>query len=811
MSETSIGGISWQVDADTTPAVNSVKAVEVQVNKAEKSLKKLDSATKKTADETKKMSSKIDSASSSVSNLSNQNIKLTKTSVSVNSAVSGMSRRAGMAGIQFQQLIGQIQGGQSAMVALSQQSADLGFVLGAPLLGAVSGIAFSLIGMLLPSLLNSKKAGDSLYSSMEVLNSIVVKSKEGVNALSNEYAALAKANTAAAKVQLAIATIQATESLKSSQAVIKENVSALQGYTTNLEAASKALDYLRKTGKTLEGQLVQLDKAGNVNFGTWKALKTAVDLAGSEFGATSTQAYKLVSALIDVQKSGSVENFNKLDSVIADIANTTGYTNVKFNEFAKVITNASKEGRLSSQALSTLRSVLGGVEVTAEGAADAVKSMVEALKEQALQTNETNRQTALRIALEKGATAEQLKSINASFGVIEAKEKLKEAQKDADEYMKSSLDDEIAREKKRKAFTDKHMADSLKDLIASEKKKKAAIDAESKRVATGAASVADKRGDPVELLKAQKDAELKVLEEAEAAGLMLHTDYATLRKNIDDQYGVAEQAARERRYAAESEMNALMLSTINNMGAATTNVITGLISGTMDAKAAMQQLASAIINDAVGSLVQIGVQHVKNALIEQAVDKTTVTAKQSLAAAAATAHTAAVTAAVVELASLGAAAAMASTAAIPIIGPAAAPAAGAAMSGIITAAGAPAIASAPAAGMREHGGSVLAGNTYEMGEKNKPELLVIPGNNGKVLSNSEMKGLAGGGNSGGGITIHNYAAADGYRVESRRDPLTSEQVLSIVIGQMSSSNSKGMRGMQRVTNVSGVLNGGRRA
>ena len=45
--------------------------------------------------------------------------------------MAGMGRGAGQAGIQIQQFVGQVQGGQSAMLALSQQGADLGIVLGA--------------------------------------------------------------------------------------------------------------------------------------------------------------------------------------------------------------------------------------------------------------------------------------------------------------------------------------------------------------------------------------------------------------------------------------------------------------------------------------------------------------------------------------------------------------------------------------------------------------------------------------------------------------------------------------------------------
>ena len=69
----------------------------------------------------------------------------------------GMGRSAGQAGIQVQQLVGQVTSGVNPMVALSQQSADLGFVLGVPLLGAVVSIAAALGTVLLPRLFETEK------------------------------------------------------------------------------------------------------------------------------------------------------------------------------------------------------------------------------------------------------------------------------------------------------------------------------------------------------------------------------------------------------------------------------------------------------------------------------------------------------------------------------------------------------------------------------------------------------------------------------------------------------------------------------
>ena len=118
--------------------------IKVRTSGAEKEVSTLDNSIKRLG--------------SSSDKLATINTRLTKTSEGVKTGIAGAGRGAGQAGIQFQQFIGQVQGGQSAMLALSQQSADLGIVLGAPLLGAVVGISASLVGILLPALFKTSEA-----------------------------------------------------------------------------------------------------------------------------------------------------------------------------------------------------------------------------------------------------------------------------------------------------------------------------------------------------------------------------------------------------------------------------------------------------------------------------------------------------------------------------------------------------------------------------------------------------------------------------------------------------------------------------
>lgn len=93
--------------------------------------------------------------------------KTAQTARGVTDSIGGVGRNAGMAGIQVQQFVGQLQGGVSPMVALSQQAADLGFVLGVPLVGAIVSIGAVVAGTLLPSLMEAEQSFADLRKEAE--------------------------------------------------------------------------------------------------------------------------------------------------------------------------------------------------------------------------------------------------------------------------------------------------------------------------------------------------------------------------------------------------------------------------------------------------------------------------------------------------------------------------------------------------------------------------------------------------------------------------------------------------------------------
>ncbi len=209
------GSIEYEVEVGTSKVLQADKIVNKSLSSIEKKFtntekvvdkttKSINDDLKKTGAETKKTEKTINQSTNKIegsfkgaeqtidkttsainSDLKETGTRISKTASGVKAGMSGMGRGAGQAGIQIQQFVGQIQGGQNALLAFSQQSADLGFVLGAPLVGAVVGIAATLVSFLIPSLSDSNKNVKELSESLEPLI-------EGFAKLSNSQKVIAK-------------------------------------------------------------------------------------------------------------------------------------------------------------------------------------------------------------------------------------------------------------------------------------------------------------------------------------------------------------------------------------------------------------------------------------------------------------------------------------------------------------------------------------------------------------------------------------------------------------------------------------------
>jgi predicted nucleic acid-binding Zn-ribbon protein len=235
--------------------------------------------------------------------------------------------------------------------------------------------------------------------------------------------------------------------------------------------------------------------------------------------------------------------------------------------------------------------------------------------------------------------------------------------------------------------------------------------------------------DPVQALKNENDRKLALIQEFEKQKWITEENAIALREAANHQYEQNRINAQWEIWRNQSDANEFLASSLEGLASSATSTISGLASGTMTATQAMQNFANVILNEAIGSLVQMGMQYVKNAIVAKTTSAATTAAQVSEAQALALAYEPAAMNA--SIATQGAAAAMGAEAYATAIG---------------------SMKALGIAGARKNGGPVDAGSMYRVGEGGKPEILVaggkqylIPGENGRVLSNRQITSGKGGG------------------------------------------------------------------
>lgn len=238
--------------------------------------------------------------------------------------------------------------------------------------------------------------------------------------------------------------------------------------------------------------------------------------------------------------------------------------------------------------------------------------------------------------------------------------------------------------------------------------------------------------DPVQQLANQHAQELALIQQFEQQGVLAHENALALKNAADRQYEQQRTAAQWEILSQQSLGYNMLTSAVDAFSGNASNAITGLLTGTMSAQEAMQSLGNTILNSVINSIVQVGVEMLKNFIIGQTIGAAS-TANGLLQASLLTnAWTPAAYAA--SVATGGAAAKVGAVA----YG-----------SGLATS-----MALSTVSGARYNGGPVSAGGLYQVGEKGKPEIYqastgkqyMIPGDNGKVISNKDMQG-------GGGLNV----------------------------------------------------------
>ncbi|EOL9138071.1 tape measure protein [Enterobacter hormaechei] len=227
-----------------------------------------------------------------------------------------------------------------------------------------------------------------------------------------------------------------------------------------------------------------------------------------------------------------------------------------------------------------------------------------------------------------------------------------------------------------------------------------------------------------------------------AAKAATDAQYLALKTAQENQFNEQMTAAQWQLLSQQGLGYEMLTSAVDAFSGNASNALTGLITGTMSAQDAMRSLGNTMLNSVVNALVQVGVEALKNFIIGQTLGAASTAASVGMATTTAAAWAPA--AALASLASFGANSAPA-------------------MAGLTSTVG---LAQGLAlAGARYNGGPVSAGSMYQVGERGKPEIYqastgkqyMIPGDNGRVISNKDVTSGVGGGAPI--LNIYNYSSA----------------------------------------------------
>ena len=729
------------------------------------------------------------------------------------------------AGYQVQDFIVQVQGGQSALVAFAQQGSQLAgaFGPGGAVLGAVIALGSVIAGTLITSLNGGKNAMDALKDAAEAMDKVITVSQNGVAALSDKYALLARTNAEAATILRNQALIEYNAAVQKIPKSINDASSSIITFTdkirtsfstgeASIDSFNKNLSDVGATSTDFAKAMEQARSAGARFVVQSNSIQSTVQALADKFGISEQAAFKLSKQLSDVANNPTPEALQKLvielqnthsaskDGAAAivtflgpltELVRVAGEAQINLAGMKKEVDNLTAgqknliqqserslalsklqgeaRARLQAQyaaedagfakddphtkkmqddAAATYKNTQAQKELKSEqkeGAtqAESISQKLANLKQQselaAGSTKELSREQAILNAqqsLGKGATQEQIAlagkyaaakwdTANAIKAQAAAEKLLPEARENAS--YKQDVD-ALNTALQAKKITQQQYNQTSEQLEQQHQANLAKIRAQ--QVVTPQQSAAGEV-DPVQRLQNQHAQELALIQQFEQQGVIAHQNALALRAAADTQYEQQRIAAQWEILSQQSLGYNMLTSAVDSFGGNASNVITGLLTRSMDLNEALASIGRTVLNSVVNSIVQMGVEAMKNYIIGQTLGGAAVASSVGMAATTASAWAPA--AAMASLATLGANSAPASAGIISTVG----------------------VAKGMAiAGGRKNGGPVSAGSMYQVGEGGKPEIYrastgkqyMIPGDNGKVISNREMQ-------SGGGVNV----------------------------------------------------------
>ncbi|MGE2346599.1 tail protein (tape measure) [Enterobacter asburiae] len=229
------------------------------------------------------------------------------------------------AGYQIQDFIVQVQGGQSALVAFSQQGSQLAgaFGPGGAVVGSLIALGSVLAGVLIASLNGGKSAMDALKDAAEAMDKVISVSSQGVAALSDKYAALARTNAEVATLMRNQALLEYNQAIAKIPKAITDAadsfvtlgdraIAAIGGASPSIKNFNSELSALKITTDNWSEAITQAASNGQYASGITNSLSATVNTLASRFGISQQEAFSLAKQLSDLSKNPSPEALQDL-------------------------------------------------------------------------------------------------------------------------------------------------------------------------------------------------------------------------------------------------------------------------------------------------------------------------------------------------------------------------------------------------------------------------------------------------------------------------------------------------------------------
>ncbi|MCE9886231.1 tail protein (tape measure) [Obesumbacterium proteus] len=260
------------------------------------------------------------------------------------------------AGYQVQDFIVQVQGGQSALVAFSQQGSQLAgaFGPGGAVIGAVIALGTVIAGTLITSLNGGKNAMDALKDAAEAMDKVITVSQNGVAALSDKYVLLAKTNAEVATLMRNQALLEYNEAINKIPKAISDAsssllsfgdkaLSAFSGGYASVDGFNDRLSALNITTDDYSQAMKQAFGAGQAFNATTMSIGNTVGAVADKFGISEQKAFEFSKQLSDIAKNPTPEALQRLAAELQNTQSSTEKGQTALTAFIGTLVNLSRE------------------------------------------------------------------------------------------------------------------------------------------------------------------------------------------------------------------------------------------------------------------------------------------------------------------------------------------------------------------------------------------------------------------------------------------------------------------------------------